>query len=317
MKILIAEDDPVSSRVLSVILGKWGHEVVVTRDGLEAWAVLSGPGAPPLAILDWMMPGMDGVEVCRQVRRAASATYLILLTAKSLKEDLLAGMEAGADDFLTKPFDRDELRARLQAGERIVRLQQCLAERVRELEEAVERRERAETALREMALTDDLTGLYNRRGFFTLAEHHLKVARRAKRTPVIVYADMDGLKRINDTYGHQEGSQAIANLASVLRQTFRDSDIIARLGGDEFAILAADASGADASDGLDTIRERLCENLQRYNEQAAHAYTLSASLGLTRADTRLSVEELIAQADEAMYQEKRLLKHNASQLVPA
>lgn len=139
MRMLIAEDDVVSRRVLETTLVKWGHEVIVTRDGDEAWAALQGEGAPGLAILDWMMPGLDGPEVCRRVRQVNSRTpvYLILLTAKGRKEDIVAGLEAGANDYLTKPFDREELRARVQVGTRVVELELRLSERVRELEEAL------------------------------------------------------------------------------------------------------------------------------------------------------------------------------------
>lgn len=141
MKVLIAEDSLISRRVLQETLPKWGYEVVVTADGREAWGVLQAPGAPSLAILDWVMPGMDGIEVCRRVRGATqhAATYLILLTARDAREDLLVGLEAGADDYLTKPFDFEELRVRLQVGVRVVELQQRLAERVRELEQALSR----------------------------------------------------------------------------------------------------------------------------------------------------------------------------------
>ena len=304
MRVLIAEDDPVSRRVLFATLVKWGHEVLVAGDGLEAWAALQAEDAPPLAILDWMMPEMDGLEVCRRVRRreAASPPYLILLTARSLKEDLVEGLEAGADDFLTKPFDRNELRVRLQVGARIVDLQRSLAERVRELEEAVEERRRAEEELRELTLTDDLTGLYNRRGFFTLAEHHFKTARRTNQNSLIIYADLDGLKQINDSFGHDEGSRAISQTADILRQTFRESDIIARLGGDEFVILAA-----DASDRIDRISGRLQEKLRAYSEQANRGYVLSLSLGSVgvKPDGGSTIEELVARADEAMYRHKR------------
>ena len=139
MKILIAEDDPVSRRVLEATLVKWGYEVVVTYDGVEACAGLQKDDAPHLAILDWMMPGLDGVEVCRRVRQIARAvpTYIILLTAKSGKEDIVTGIEAGANDYLTKPFNREELRVRIRVGVQMIELQTTLAERVAELEEAL------------------------------------------------------------------------------------------------------------------------------------------------------------------------------------
>jgi DNA-binding response OmpR family regulator len=139
MKILIAEDDPVSRRILDLRLKAWGHEVVIAKDGAEAWAALQGNDAPHLAILDWMMPGMDGVEVCRRVRQTQSTppTYIILLTGKSSKEDVVKGLEAGANDYIIKPFNLQELRARIQVGATVVELQQRLAERVIELEEAL------------------------------------------------------------------------------------------------------------------------------------------------------------------------------------
>jgi diguanylate cyclase (GGDEF)-like protein len=305
VKILIAEDDPVSSRVLSTTLIKWGHEVVATGNGLEAWQALQEDNAPQLAILDWMMPGMAGPEVCRKVRQeiTTSPIYLILLTAMSRKQDLVEGLEAGADDYLTKPFDRHELRVRLQAGVRIVALQSSLRERVRELEAAIVERQRAEDALRNLTMTDHLTGLYNHRGFFTLAEHHAKTARRTGQSSLLIYADMDGLKQINDRFGHTEGSLAIAKTAEILRQTFRDSDIIARLGGDEFVILTTDVSPNE----LDGIIGRLRENFRRHNEQSNHSYRLALSIGVVRMEhnTDSTIEELIAQADVAMYEDKR------------
>ena len=141
MRILIAEDDLVSRRMLEATLSRWGYEVVVTSDGEAAWHILRGKEAPRIAILDWMMPGLDGIEVCRHVRSLPrpDAPYLILLTAKGSKSDIVSGLQAGADDYIVKPFDREELRARVQAGVRILSLQASLAARVRELEEAMAR----------------------------------------------------------------------------------------------------------------------------------------------------------------------------------
>ncbi len=141
MRILIAEDDPISCCVLKTALRKWGHEVVVTVDGRTASEILLGPDAPPLAVLDWMMPEMDGLEVCRRIRATQTdrSVYLILLTAKGKKEDIVAGLQAGADDYLTKPFDHGELYARIRVGERTLDIQTRLADRVKELEEAISR----------------------------------------------------------------------------------------------------------------------------------------------------------------------------------
>src|SRR5919109_1748520 len=141
VKVLIAEDDMVSRRLLEASLTRWGYEVVVTCDGAAAWEVLQRGDAPSLVILDWMMPGMDGIEVCRRVRSVLTATppYLILLTAKGRREDIVMGLQAGAEDYVTKPFNREELRARVQVGMRMVDLQQSLADRVKALEEALVR----------------------------------------------------------------------------------------------------------------------------------------------------------------------------------
>jgi DNA-binding response OmpR family regulator len=139
VKILIAEDDPISRRLLQAALSKWGYEVVVTTNGKEAWEALQQPDAPSLFILDWLMPEMDGVEICREVRQidALKSAYIILLTSRGAKEDIVQGLEAGADDYVTKPFDHGELRARVQVGTRVIGLQNALAQRVRELEEAI------------------------------------------------------------------------------------------------------------------------------------------------------------------------------------
>jgi CheY-like chemotaxis protein len=139
VKVLIVEDDLISRRILAATLEKFGYEVAVAADGAEAWAILQSADAPLLAILDWMMPEIDGLELCRRVRRlnAAAPPYLILLTAKSRKEDVVAGLDAGANDYLTKPFDRAELRARLRVGAHVLELQGNLAARVRELEAAL------------------------------------------------------------------------------------------------------------------------------------------------------------------------------------
>jgi diguanylate cyclase (GGDEF)-like protein len=299
MRILIAEDEAISRRILEWTLSKWGYKVVVTCNGDQALTVLQDQDAPLLAILDVMMPGIEGVEVCRRVRQMSqvSPTYIILLTAKSSKAEIVKGLQAGADDYLTKPFDRDELYARVQVGMRVVQLQRSLTGRVRQLE-------LAEAELRNLSLTDDLTGLCNRRGFFFHAEQYLKTSRRLGKEFLLFYADMDGLKQINDTFGHEEGSIAITRLAEILKETFREVDIVARLGGDEFAVLVADASGGNK----ESIISRLQENLRNHNTRSPSGYQLSLSFGVVCVDldtTTATVDELIVQADQQMYEHKR------------
>ncbi len=141
MRILVAEDEMVSRHILEVSLRRWGYEVIAVEDGTRAWEVLQGEEAPQVAILDWLMPGMDGIEICRQIRKGPGTRpiYVILLTARSGLEDKIHGLQSGADDYITKPFDREELRARVQVGLRVLELQGALAQRVRELEEALSR----------------------------------------------------------------------------------------------------------------------------------------------------------------------------------
>ena len=305
MKILIAEDDPVSCRILTTNLKGWGHEIVVTKNGDDALCTLREDGAPLLAILDWMMPGLTGVEICRRLRteRNEAPIYIILLTALNCKENLLEGLEAGADDYLTKPFDRHELRMRVQAGARIVTLQENLQQRVRELEDAIVERQAAEEALRSLSLTDHMTGLYNHRGFYNLAEHHARVTRRSRTKSLLIYADMDGLKKINDTMGHHAGSQAIMSVAEILRSTFRDCDIVARLGGDEFAVLAPNVAMNESR----KIIERLRNNLKAYNEAGHYKFQLSLSIGAVEIDHNyeFGIEDQMAKADAEMYRDKR------------
>lgn len=317
MKILIAEDETVSRRVLKMTLESWGHEVVEACDGGIAWRLLQSADAPKLAILDLAMPEMDGITVCRRVRQYPNATpvYIILLTANTSKHDLVVGLEAGADDYVTKPFDRDELHARVEVGVRMVELQRSLAQRVSELEQALGELRQAQETLRTLSLTDDLTGLYNRRGFFTLAEQHLKAARRASKGVSLIYADMDDLKTINDTHGHDEGSSALKKIAEILRRTFRSSDIIARIGGDEFVILETDAGPTDTQPGV----VRLQENLRRHNSESDQVYELSLSVGIVRGgvDDDSTVETLLTRGDELMYEEKRSKRRLRDAATPA
>jgi len=281
-----------------MILESWGHEVIEARDGAVALQILQNDSPPKLAILDLSMPEMDGIKVCKQVRQNSSATptYIILLTANTRKELIVTGLEAGADDYVTKPFDTDELHARVKVGMRMVDLQMSLAQRVAELELAQE-------SLRNLSLTDDLTGLYNRRGFFALAKQQLSSARREGRHASLVYIDMDGLKRLNDTHGHEIGSRVIQEVGDILRETFRSSDLIARIGGDEFVVF--ETSNDQIDEGTDV--QRLQDNVTRHNAQQARDYEISLSIGVASmdSDSSMTLEELLKNGDKTMYQQKR------------
>ena len=216
MQILIAEDDVITRRTLEALLVKWGYAVIVVRDGVEAWEILQGDAAPRLVILDWMMPGLDGVQICRQVRQRAAApdVYMLSLTAKGNQEDTINGLEAGADDYLTKPFHGLELKARLRSGRRILELQQQLIA--------------AREAFRLQATHDLLTGPWNHAAILDILQRELNRARRESNPPGVVMGDLDHFKRVNDTYGHLAGDAVLREVAKRLSASVRPYDSVAR-----------------------------------------------------------------------------------------
>ena len=209
MKILIADDSIVSRHLLEATLRKWGYDVVVACDGTEALAALEQEHAPSLAILDWMMPGMTGLEVCREIRQRIKEPYIyiLLLTSKSQKEDLIEGMEAGADDYITKPFDQHELQVRLRAGTRLVDLQAQLLS--------------AREALREQATKDSLTRLWNRSSIIDILCRELSRADREQRPVSVLMVDLDHFKSINDNHGHFAGDAVLCETARLMQNAIR------------------------------------------------------------------------------------------------
>src|SRR5579863_176948 len=195
MRVLSADDSIVSRHLLDATLRAWGYQVVVACDGNEAWTILESGDAPEIAILDWVMPGLTGPEVCRKVRANAKEkdvyTYILLLTSKSQREDLIEGMESGADDYLTKPFDQHELKVRLRPGTRIIELQQELIS--------------AREELREQATKDFLTRIWNRSSILDILDRELERGRRDKQPLGVILADLDHFKAVNDNYGHFAG----------------------------------------------------------------------------------------------------------------
>jgi diguanylate cyclase (GGDEF)-like protein len=241
MRILIADDDAICRRLLASKLAEWGYEVAAVSSGEEAWQVLQAEGAPTFAILDWMMPGLSGPEVCSRVRARGVQryTYLLLLTGRDSKEDLIAGLEAGADDYITKPFDTCELRARLRTARRILELQEQLLKTQQELEI--------------QATHDPLTQVWNRRGILEhLAREASRAAREGKSLAVIL-VDLDHFKTVNDTRGHVTGDHVLQEVARRLNTTLRVYDALGRYGGEEFlAVLTEEKTGA-----AEIVAERL------------------------------------------------------------
>lgn len=234
MRILIAEDDAVSRRILESFLTKWGHEVVVARDGSEACKALGEDGAPHLAILDWMMPGMDGLEVCREIRKASpdSAVYVLLLTSRSQAEDLVEAFEAGADDYLTKPFDPRELQARLHAGGRLLSLQEELGEAQRRLESEATR--------------DTLTGVWNRGAILEMLRRELARAERSASSVAVALAEINDFAIWRDKHGGQAGDALLREAAQRIRSSVRYYDSVGRYDTARFLLIVpeCDARGA-------------------------------------------------------------------------
>ncbi len=297
MKILVAEDDPVSRRLLEVTLSKWGYEVVTCADGQAAWEALKVPDAPQLVILDWMMPRLDGLQVCKNVRNpderpAEPYVYIILLTAKSQKTDMVTGLEAGADDYLTKPFDAQELRMRLRAGRRILDL----------LDELV----RAREIMREQARKDSLTQLCTRATVLELLKHELDRAQRHSLdsdAPVsVVLADLDHFKHINDTYGHLAGDAVLREAARRMRDAIRPYDSIGRYGGEEFLLVLSNCDTLGAA----AIAERLLQAVRKDTIVLAEAtVSVTLSAGVATSGGIQDPETLVGAADAALYRAKR------------
>jgi len=233
-RILIAEDDPVTRRALEVSLASWGYGIRSVADGNEALRLLREENAPRLAVLDWMMPGLEGVEVCMKLREYTGQpyVYVLLLSARNEKQDILAGLKAGADDYLTKPFDADELRARLYVGERILHLQDDLIS--------------ARDALQFQATHDALTGILNHAAILNVVSREMARARRERASVGVIMADIDHFKLVNDNYGHLTGDAILHGIALRMTGLLRAYDSLGRFGGEEFLVLtpATDAGGA-------------------------------------------------------------------------
>jgi len=292
MKVLVADDSLMMRRLLGSHLAGWGYDVVSVEDGAAAWDVLSSEEAPPIAILDWMMPKQTGVELCRLVRalKREQYTYLLLLTSRGLREDIVEGLSAGADDYIIKPFDKHELEVRLRAGRRIIDLQQELF--------------RTQEALRIQATRDSLTGAWNRAQILMILEREMVRSEREGRPLGLLLMDLDHFKQVNDTYGHQVGDQVLEEVTERVMRVMRVYDSFGRYGGEEFIGVVP---GCDAA-GLCSQAERLRQALgdEPYHV-GGHRLQLTASFGLTTFEpgTPSSMDLLVRAADCALYEAKR------------
>jgi two-component system cell cycle response regulator len=304
--VLIVEDDPVSRMLLEMTLMKDGYEVVAAKDGREALACFNKQFFP-IVFTDWMMPEMDGLQLCRSIRENVSAGYvfIFLLTARDSRSDMIAGLEAGADDYLTKPFDRAELFARLKTAVRILNLEKSLKE--------------ANEAIRVLSVTDTMTGCYNRTYMDAQFPKEVQRAMRYGRPISVVMVDIDHFKEVNDTYGHQAGDQVLKTFVETMGLSIRSGvDWIARYGGEEFIVVLPETDFDRAQVLAERLRTKVSEQLILHREKEIR---ITASFGVTGLPLcqdvkgfleNISHESMIRVADKCLYAAKQAGRNKVS-----
>jgi len=278
-KVLVVDDEEPIRKLIVTLLSKKGHECIAASSGLEALEKIKNSKFDAV-IADVVMPKMDGLTLTRELSKQDQSLPVMVMTGHGNEYSAETAIALGAREFINKPFSISEF---------IIRFHKMMHD------------QRGEEALRALSLTDELTCLCNRRRFFVLTEQCLKVAVRNKKRPLLLFIDMDDLKWTNDHYGHHEGDQALIGLATILKKTFRESDIIARIGGDEFVVLLE-----STDESSEAMISRLHENVRDYNAKRSQ-HILSISLGTAYFDPEhpVSIDEFLAKADALMYAEKR------------
>ena len=292
MKVLVADDEAVSRRLIETSVRRWGYDVVVASDGLEASEILKSPAAPKLAVLDWLMPGLDGIQLCRQLRQenVDPYTYIILLTAKHSQSDVVQGLAAGADDYIVKPFDPQELKVRLHTGKRIL----CLLDQLTTARET----------LRKLAAHDPLTALWNHKAITDVLVSELERADRQGSSVGVVLIDLDHFKSINDTHGHLVGDQVLREAAKCMNSIVRPYDAVGRLGGEEFLIVLPGCDQMNAVSHAERLRAALSEIIVDTFSLPIH-FTASCGVMVVGPAQRVDAQTAIGAADSAMYAAKR------------
>ena len=293
MKILIADDDATNRALLHAALKRLGYEVEITTNGDEAWAALQRADAAELAILDWMMPGMTGPEICLKLRARDDGryVYVILLTGLTELSALVEGLESGADDFIAKPFRTPELYARLRAGQRILDLQrELLAGRAQ---------------IEHIAAHDSLTGLWNRRVILEQLAQELARAQRELKPVGVIMMDIDHFKQINDSYGHPKGDQVLQETAKRLTETVRPYDSVGRYGGEEFLVLAGNCSMEQTFAVAERLRSAVSAEPMKIGS-ALLRVTASFGVSSAKPGEMGDGKKLVEVADQALYRAKEL-----------
>jgi diguanylate cyclase (GGDEF)-like protein len=282
MRVLIADDDRLSARVLEVNLKKGGYDVTVVPDGSKAWEILKSDDRPQIAILDWMMPVMDGPEVCRQVRRAGGPyVYILLLTGNTDRDAFVTGLDAGADDYIRKPFDSAELQARLRSATRIVEL---------------------EEKLRRQATLDALTGVLNRGAIMERLEVEMDRSGREGDSLCVAMVDLDHFKQINDTYGHSVGDSVLCEAARRMCSVVRPYDVVGRYGGEEFIVVFSRCDEQTALSIVERIRETISTDPVQANSRSI---SVTASIGVARVLNSVDADTALREADNALFRAKQ------------
>lgn len=285
MKILLVEDSYIERRKLGSYLTEWGFEYQSVGSGTEAIKLLEGSNPPELVLLDWLLPGLDGIDVLRRIRKLSQGSYVytVMLTAKTHKQDRIAAMDAGADDYLAKPIDPTDLRSRIVVGKRILDLQQ---------------------SLRFAATHDFLTNLLNRSEILVALQREIARSGREHNCISIILGDIDHFKRVNDTLGHAAGDEVLKEVARRLKVDLRPYDLVGRYGGEEFLILLPGCSLENGARRADAIRSLVCKDPIETPFGTASA---TMSMGVTAAsDARdCSISEFLREADISLYEAKK------------
>jgi diguanylate cyclase (GGDEF)-like protein len=293
MKILVADDDSISRRLMQHTLQRFGYQVVLAENGRRAAEILSGVEGPRLALVDWMMPELDGPGLCREVRhlhRDGAYIYILLLTSKQSRDNIVAGLEAGADDYITKPCQPAELRARLNTGRRILSLEEKLV--------------RAREEMRFKATHDALTAIWNRGTILSLAARELARSARENKPTSILLCDIDHFKLVNDNYGHLVGDSILQEVAKRLAASVRPYDAVGRYGGEEFLIVLRDCDSSSLAFRCDEVRHGISES--PFVTDGCRL-SISISIGAVTCPPRdqdTSIERALSWADAALYKAK-------------
>jgi len=315
MKLLIVDDETIVRTILSSMIKGWDYEVILAANGEEAWTLLQTIHEPVILLVDWIMSGMDGIELCKKIKQSekARSAHVIMLTVKSEIEDMVVGFAAGADDFLSKPVDPRELSSRLSVGRRILKYKYELEQRnsilqatTKAMEKIMEELNVANEKLRILSMLDEVTGIPNRRSLEDYLAREWGYALRKGEPLTLIMVDADFFKLYNDTYGHQAGDECLRKVASVLNNNItRSGDLVARYGGEEFIVALRNTDTLDGQKVGEYLRQRV-EGLGIPHSASEIAPYVTISLGVATMvpETNHCQSALIEKADQALYQAK-------------